>query len=255
MRVSNRTNGVPYLQSGSDKQVAPCDPESSYTSFKDILDIKRRSSSIADDISYNNKAFIPSFRFSESIKRTPHVETFKAVKVDFQCDEECRVFDSYRDKLDGSGKMLIRIRLVGCSENDKIDEKELADAFRKISSGIDKYLEVCKKMGGTQEDGLGGDIQYNKATGKINTREFLTGLGELAELVLGKLAVDKKSRNYLEMLRKELDEYVFKMIDGEEPLTPENVSSNEKSQKLVLVEELKKDLKTVDSMPNTTPSV
>ena len=146
----------------------------------------------------------------------------------------CREFTTYRDKVNGDGKMLLDVRLENCPRGTEIDEKEFEEAMSKVVATVDKIEYAFDKIGYRASDSWHVQLEYNKATGKIEVTDFIKGapnmINEIADKILADYSKDgniskeqlEKIRENMEKIKKEMDDFFAKLLDDDSKITNSN---------------------------------
>lgn len=200
------------------------------TSFKALLDTQRNTY-ISDKFNnYNKNGLVSAVRQDVSDK-------FSMKNIFTEIDSEfpnCREFTTYRDKVNGDGRMLLDVRIENCPKGTVIDEKEFEEAMSKVILVADKSQYAFDRIGYRADDLFGVQLEYNKTTGKIEVTEFIKGvqsmINEIADKMLDDYSKDgniskeqlEKIRENMEKIKKEMDDFFAKLLDDDSKTTNSN---------------------------------
>lgn len=189
-----------------------------------LIDIQKSSDTMKLYNNYSNNGFIQELRES-MIKNSSISNRFTQVVSEYPNSIQ---FDSYIDKPDGTGKTKLEVRIENCSEDTKLDEKELEGALEKMTSIANKLELSYMQMGYRLDDSCHLVIKYDENTGKIDIKESAEGVNDLVKMVADQIYGDcskdesiskyelMKIKQNLEKVKKAMDDFIMKIINDQE---------------------------------------
>ncbi len=212
MRINNMNAGIPYIQPQSKPKTITYEAKEASLYFGDMLNIGQ-GSFITESYDNYAKGLSSLDNINRVEKKSSILSLFKEEKTDIP---NLRCFVTYVDRKEGNGKIKLSINLTNCGKDETLNEKALEEAFKKVLDVQQKFNKTCEKIGFEvgDIDSFGTELKYNK-DGKIDVTEFLKGMEDLLELKIGQLEVDDKTREKIEKIKKEMGDYLFKMLERE----------------------------------------
>lgn len=170
---------------------------------------------------YSNNDFIQKLKES-MIKNTSILNSFTQVVSEYPNSIQ---FDSYIDKPNGAGKTKLEVRIENCSEDTKIDEKELESALEKMTSIANKLELSFMQMGYRLDEVCHLVVKYDENTGKIDIKEIAESVNGLVKTIAAQIYEDcskdeniskyelMKIKENLEKVKKAMDDFIMKIMN------------------------------------------
>lgn len=218
---------------------------------RDLIEIQKNKYVSTEYNNYYKNDFALSTKESKLNKSTM-ASIFTEIDSEFPNSRE---YSTYRNKINGDGKMWLDVRIENCPKGTQIDEEEFERAMSKVVATIDKIEYAYDKMGYRASDEWHPTLQYDQTTGKINVTDFIKGapslINAIADQIYGTYLKDgstsqedlKKIKANLEKIKTEMYDFCMKLAESEEEI---GINRNKKYSR---VEENPKSIKN-DSVNN-----